>query len=197
MADETWAIILRYARFARGKATPLTCEVGGTDPTRHSHGKIMYRSVEDAQRAAAEMERAGLDPLAAYQCPRSRHGHAHLTHKGAPTTPDRDRRPEDVPVLPVTPGDEVCPRCGRPWQRPEGVSPDDPRYCRPSCRLNRRKSAKRAEGVRMVAALVPGTALEGVPWPVEFQKAAQKVRAPEEAAALVAAEIARMEPTSP
>lgn len=193
MADgATWAIVLRYARFNRGSGRPLTCQAGSTDRTRHSDGKIVYRSVEDAQRAAAAMEQLGKGAQAVYLCPRSRHGHAHTTRKGAPRVADPDRRPEDVPILPMNPGDEECPRCGRPVLRPEGVALDDPQYCFPSCRRNKRKTAKRATSRDMVLPLVRGTVLARVRWSDEFRAAAEKVKTPEEASALVDAEIKRV-----
>lgn len=174
------------------------CDPGAANRTKHSAGKIIYPDVRAAQRASAEMERAGADPQAAYPCSRSRHGHAHLTRQGASKVRDLQRRPEDVPIIAPPAWDALCPRCGLPWQRPEGVAEDDPGYCTPQCRLNwkgNRKRARRlgadADGWKRaaVAALIRGTLLDGALWSEEFKQSMSDAETPADIEAAVEREL--------
>lgn len=197
MADDVmWEIVQRHARWMGRKVAE--CNPGAANRTNHSAGKVIYPNVRAAREASAEMERAGADPQAAYPCSRSRHGHAHLTRQGAPAKWNPLRRPEDVPVIQPPAWDATCPRCGLPWQRPEGVDDDDPNYCNPRCRLAWKTSRKRARRIgrdvdgwkRMtVADLTRGTVLDGAQWSDEFKQALRDAATPEDVRAAVNREL--------
>jgi hypothetical protein len=122
-------VIRRHSRRVHGK--PLRCEPSRDEQEKtHSVGKVVYPSVEVAQIAAAEIENAGYGAQTVYLCPRSRHGHAHLTQRAA-VPAEGPRRPEDVPVAPRE--DVLCPRCGRLWYE-----------CSPNCRRDTRKRERDA-----------------------------------------------------
>lgn len=72
-------IIARYARLLNG--IPLRCMAKRDADDAHIQEKIIYDSLERATACARELRQTGMDKQYAYLCPRSRHGHAHLTRK--------------------------------------------------------------------------------------------------------------------
>lgn len=75
------------ARKRRNGRTPMRCqpssaEEDGRVRRRGSEGKLIYDSRADAEWTALAIANAtGERPMYAYVCPRSRHGHLHLTTK--------------------------------------------------------------------------------------------------------------------
>lgn len=99
--DEPWryvqAIVLRHARIAtrntgnakKGQAlkcNPTKDEREGRKRVRFAEPKVIYDTLEAAEAAAAEMVEIGLSPQRAFECPRSKHGHHHLTTDRSPGT---------------------------------------------------------------------------------------------------------------
>lgn len=70
--------------------TQSRAELSGEAPNRGSAGKVIYDTLEDAVRAAAELLAATGADMKPYECPRSRHGHHHLTHGDHRTYPRRE-----------------------------------------------------------------------------------------------------------
>lgn len=78
------AVIVRYARL-KGDGTPVFCQASRAERDRQRHrdwgseGKPIYPDLAAAEAAARELEALGARPMYAYECPRSRSGHHHLS----------------------------------------------------------------------------------------------------------------------
>lgn len=87
-AAQVRAITKRHARLVKGRGVytfPMRCQPS-RDPAvarerggLGSAGKVIYDTREAAEAAAREIERIVPERLYAYECPRSSHGHHHLT----------------------------------------------------------------------------------------------------------------------
>ena len=72
-------IVQRHARLTKAKRLPIQC--------RHTGGKIVFDSREQAQACADELEQTlGNGPRWAYWCALSRSGHWHMTSTRHPAT---------------------------------------------------------------------------------------------------------------
>lgn len=82
MTPETLAIVRRHARlFPNGY--PIKCRAALIEDRPGAQAKIIYDDQEKAEAARIEFEElAGAPYLRAYACPRSLHGHYHLTTDG-------------------------------------------------------------------------------------------------------------------
>ncbi len=81
MTDREFAkreILLRHARLTP-KGLPMVCVPSRRDDDSGPYGKrVIFRDEQAAEDAAAELEPL-FGPQRPYECPRSRHGHFHLT----------------------------------------------------------------------------------------------------------------------
>jgi hypothetical protein len=89
-------ILLRHARIRGGRAVrcgPSHAEEDGTAGYwwRARQHKVIYDTREAAEAASAELTAAGSAPSRPYPCPRSTHGHYHLTEDRSPATKQRHR----------------------------------------------------------------------------------------------------------
>jgi len=97
--DDTYeqrrAIMRRYGRFQRGKLSFCglsNLEKEGRAPFHpQPNGKVIYNSRELADAAARELLALTGIAFRPYECPRSRHGHHHLTVDRSPAVLARQR----------------------------------------------------------------------------------------------------------
>jgi hypothetical protein len=82
MTPEVLAIVRRHARlFPNG--FPIKCRAALIEDRPNAQAKIIYDDKEKAEAARVEFEALpGAPHLRAYACPRSLHGHYHLTTDG-------------------------------------------------------------------------------------------------------------------
>ena len=76
------AVVARYARARDGavlRCTPAQKERDGRRSYQGSAGKVIFDSADQAGRCAAELRLVIGAADNVYPCPRSRHGHHHLT----------------------------------------------------------------------------------------------------------------------
>lgn len=87
--DRRRAVVRRYAR-CRGNGKPILCTPSSwaaiDERERHSDGKVIYDTLALAVAAEREFRQMGAAPQWPYPCPRSRHGHHHLTSRRPPPT---------------------------------------------------------------------------------------------------------------
>ena len=87
---ERRAIMMRHARVRDGR--PVFCgqsrleREGRNSFHAQPNGKVVYNDREHAEAAAAELLAATGKAFRPYPCPRSRHGHHHLTEDRSPGT---------------------------------------------------------------------------------------------------------------
>jgi hypothetical protein len=83
MDPARWRVIRQNARLIKGGpqyGQPMRCKRGGGElyPSG-SDGKVIYDTEAAARAAASALELLGMERQSPYPCPRSRHGHYHLT----------------------------------------------------------------------------------------------------------------------
>jgi hypothetical protein len=92
LAEARRDVMAKYGRHHRDRrrglvwCTPSRAEQR-RDPQPHSAGKVIFDSEEIARAAVRELRSLGNVGDTVYPCPRSRHGHFHITH--ARQTPEQ------------------------------------------------------------------------------------------------------------